>query len=350
MAGPDNAVIKALKTRSSSRVISRTSCPLRAISSDTWIAMLRSVTPPLVLVNIFRPDPGEPRPLGVARELLFHELSPGFGIGCQQFQLGHLVQGVGGMAHGSGLGLVEVISELANFDRALSPEYSTRRPSTKWNLRVYPVTRANHLRRSAMAVNMAVKRARKAQRRKQVVAEKQRAEALDASLPARVLRAAQAPIQHCLLMEGLFETGIGTLILARGATPDLLASGVFLLDVFCLGIKDVMFKSLERDELASYMEATGSQMVSISPSDARKLLRDLAAWSHTIGFPPHRDFAAVEHLFGDASADESEADFRFGCDGKPLYIPGPFDSPSLIRRRLGQLQKHLGEDGFETAA
>jgi hypothetical protein len=34
--------------------------------------------------------------------------------------------------------------ELANFDRALSPEYSTRRPSTKWNLHVYHGARANH--------------------------------------------------------------------------------------------------------------------------------------------------------------------------------------------------------------
>jgi hypothetical protein len=38
------------------------------------------------------------------------------------------------MAHGSGLWLVEIIGELANFDLGLSPEYSTRCPSTKWNL------------------------------------------------------------------------------------------------------------------------------------------------------------------------------------------------------------------------
>jgi hypothetical protein len=200
-----------------------------------------------------------------------------------------------------------------------------------------------------MAVNMAVKRARKAQRRKQVVAQKRRAETLQTSLPARVLRAAQAPIQHCLLTEALFETGMGTLILARGATPHLLAMSSFLLDVFCLGVKDVTFESLERDDFAMYVEATdaGSPLVSITPSDARKLLRDLAAWSQSIGFPPHRDFAAVERIFGDVSADESEANFPFGRDGKPLYIPGPFESASLIRRRIEQLQKHLGEDGFE---
>ena len=200
-----------------------------------------------------------------------------------------------------------------------------------------------------MAVNMALKRARKAQRRKQVVAQKRRAETLETSLPARVLRAAQAPIQHCLLTEDLFETGMGTLILARGATPHLLALSSFLRDVFCLGIKDVTFESLERDEFAMYVEATdaGSPLVSISPSDARKLLRDLAAWSQSIGFPPHRDFVAVERMFGDVSADASEANFPFGRDGKPLYIPGPFESATLVRRRIEQLQKHLGDDGFE---
>src|ERR1700692_1791435 len=107
-----------------------------------------------------------------------------------------------------------------------------------------------------MATNMALKRARKAQRRKQVVAQKRRAETLEASLPAPALRAVRSPIQHCLVTESLFEIGIGTLILARGATPHHLTFGSFLLDVFCLGIKDVMFESLEGDEFAAYVEAT----------------------------------------------------------------------------------------------
>lgn len=45
-----------------------------------------------------------------------------------------------------------------------------------------------------MAINIAQKRAKKAQRRKQVVAQKRRAEEIEGSLPARVLRAAQLPI------------------------------------------------------------------------------------------------------------------------------------------------------------
>jgi hypothetical protein len=205
-----------------------------------------------------------------------------------------------------------------------------------------------------MATNIALKRARKMQRRKQVVAQKQRAEALETSLSARVLRAARSPIQHCLLTDALFDVGMGTLVLARGATPQHVALSVFLIDALCLGIKDVMFQSVERESLEAYLDATdaGAPLISVDPGYARKLLRDLAKWSQSIGFAPHRDFATVEPVFGDVNADASDAVFRFGRDGKPFYISGPTDTPQLIQRRLAQVQKYLADHGpeYESAA
>jgi hypothetical protein len=205
-----------------------------------------------------------------------------------------------------------------------------------------------------MAMNIALKRARKAQRRKQVVTQKRRAEVLETSLPARALRAAHAPIQYCFLTEAVFDLGMGTLVLARGATPRHVAFSSFLIDVFCLGVKDVMFESVESEVFGMFMDATdaGSPLIPVDPSYARKLLCDLVAWSQSIGFAPHRDFAAVERIFGDVSVDASDAVFQFGRDGKPVYIPGPNDTAPLIRRRIEQLRKCLGDDGFglETAA
>jgi hypothetical protein len=200
-----------------------------------------------------------------------------------------------------------------------------------------------------MATNIALKRFKKAQRRKQQVAEKRRAEALEASLAARVLRAAQRPIQHCLVQEHLFDIGFGTLILARGATPYHVELGVFLIDVFCLGVKDVTFRPLEGEVFDQLMEAwdAASPLASVDPSYARKLLRDLAAWSRPLGLAPHRDFAVVERLFGDVNANASDAVFQFGRDGKPLYIPGPSESSVQIRHRIERLRNALGDDGFD---
>ena len=63
-------------------------------------------------------------------------------------------------------------------------------------------------------------------------------------------------------------------------------------------------------------------------------MRDLVAWSASLGVRPHRDFAVVERMFGDLDADACDVAFQFGREGKPLYIPGPNDA-AAIRRLLG---------------
>jgi hypothetical protein len=200
--------------------------------------------------------------------------------------------------------------------------------------------------------NMAQKRAKKAQRRKELVAQKRRVEALENSLPARVARAAQAPILHCYGDEALFEVGMGTVILTRGGSSHQLTLGMFLIDTFSLGIKDVTFRPIEGFAFELLMAAANasSPAVSVEPSYARKLLRDLAAWSQSIGFAPHRDFAVIERIFGDVSADDSDAVFQFGRDGKPVYISGPSESAEQVLERAAQVQKHLGDDPLDMVA
>ena len=191
-----------------------------------------------------------------------------------------------------------------------------------------------------MAPNMAQKRAARANRRKAVVAGKRKTELLGGSLAGQVMRAAQAPIQHCLLCGGLSESGMATLILARGATPHNLTLAGFLIDAWCLGVKDTFFQTASADSfehLLDRLEATGS-VEDVDPAYARKLLRDVTAWAASNGVAPDRDFAVLEKLFGDVNADACDATFGFGHDGKPTYISGPHDSPTQVRFGLGAVK------------
>src|SRR5262249_265519 len=163
-----------------------------------------------------------------------------------------------------------------------------------------------------MPANLAQRRAKKAAHRKAVLQERRKHQVDGASKAERIRRAAATP-QQCLVQEELFETGMGVLVLARGVSTNRVAMGCFLLDVYCLGIKDVMFRSLNATEFQYFIAtmAETSPLVNIDPSDARKLLRDLALWADSIGFSPHRDFVAVEPLFGDVHSDASTATFQF---------------------------------------
>ena len=187
-----------------------------------------------------------------------------------------------------------------------------------------------------MGANIAARRAAKAQRRKSIVAEKRKVDAVFGSRSGQIGVAAKTPIRECLLQTRLFTVGMGTLLLSRGATASNVAVGSFLIDSFALGVKDVMFRMMERSELDAMLEKmeAASSLRPIDPAGARKLLHDVTAWAKGAGFHPHPDYLAVEKLFGDVDANSSQATFEFGCQGKPLYMPGPSESADDVRERL----------------
>src|SRR5688572_24860398 len=53
--------------------------------------------------------------------------------------------------------------------------------------------------------------------------------------------ATRFPVHESLVPANLFEMGMGTLILSRKIGNGYIAVSTFLLDVFCLGVKDAMF-------------------------------------------------------------------------------------------------------------
>ena len=165
-------------------------------------------------------------------------------------------------------------------------------------------------------------------------------------------RMAAGPIHCCLVNEELFETGNGNLVLARKAADGRMGVGVFTLDVYCVGVKDVILRSPRLVQIEPVIAAFGDiqPLTAIDTACARKLLRDLVGWSRSIGSAPHPDYAVAELLFGDVAADACAESFSFGNDGRPLLIPGPLDTRARVRQRINALRGKLGEDGFDLMA
>jgi hypothetical protein len=197
----------------------------------------------------------------------------------------------------------------------------------------------------------AQRRQAKAVHRKKLLAERRRHEPAEVigTLAQQVRRASARPLHSCFVQRALFERGAGIVVLTRKTGLRELAMAGFLVDAYCLGVKDAFFREAEEDDIETFldgMEET-APFHAVDASYARKLLRDAVAYARSLGLAPHADYAAVEPLFGDIDADACEAQFQFGREGKPLYIPGPFESPTQIRRRLDHLRRRLGDDGFE---
>jgi hypothetical protein len=173
----------------------------------------------------------------------------------------------------------------------------------------------------------ALRRQAKAIHRKKVLAERRRLGTAEpkGSLAQEARRASAAPLYSCLVQSRLFECGAGMVILTRKTGPRSLVMAGFLVDVYCLGVKDAFLRDIEEGEIKAVLEPFESYapLEAVDPAYARKLLRDAAAYARSLGLEPHGDYAAAESLFGGAAAEACEVEFQFGYEGKPLYIPGP---------------------------
>jgi hypothetical protein len=201
-----------------------------------------------------------------------------------------------------------------------------------------------------MAKGIAQRRADKAARRKKVLAERRKVGGEAPLSKADRMRraAATAPIDACLSNTELFDSGIGHVILTRKSADGSVSAAVFLLDAFAVGVKDVLIHqggTTETEQMIEEVEEIEA-LAPVDPAYARKLVRDLVAWSRSIGLPPHPDYATAELLFGNVSADACTETFTFGKDGRPIYIPGT-DTPAQIRQRSNALERTLGADGFD---
>jgi hypothetical protein len=148
----------------------------------------------------------------------------------------------------------------------------------------------------------------------------------------------------------LFDSGCGYLVVSRFKADGRVESGFFLLDVFCLGVKDAGFCCFY--SIADYQENLLDRLfpdedrVRITLAAARKLAEDAVSYAKGLGFSPGADYKRASRVFGGITTADCDEEFMFGKDGKPFYIQGPSDSPARVERILRALEARCGEGGY----
>ena len=193
------------------------------------------------------------------------------------------------------------------------------------------------------------KLAKKAAKRKAVVATKKSLGEMGglASRGRQVLPTASAPIHECLVAESLFDIGIGDVIVSRKMPNGFIGAAFFLVDVFCLGVKDAFYDVLSPAEYDFRLSGLQHETFrAIDPTCARKLVEGAEAYARDLGFPPHADYPRARQIFGDLDATVCLTHYVFGKDGKPFFMSGPYDTPTRCRRIIDTLTRRCGPEGF----
>ena len=121
---------------------------------------------------------------------------------------------------------------------------------------------------------------------------------------------------------------------------------VYLLDTYCLGVKNAMGPDTldERALRRLTTQAFGGYETPPIPAPielVRELVLGAADYARQLGLAPHPDFEqARPHLGGQWTGTGT---ITFGRDGKPCYISGPYDDTDHVLRTL---QRAVGRNGF----
>ena len=195
--------------------------------------------------------------------------------------------------------------------------------------------------------------ARKAAKRRAAVAVNQLANrACDRLSDKQQMEIAlDSPIHECLVPAGLFCKGLGSVIISRRMPRGRIGAGLFLVDTYCLGVKNAFFKTVTEWEYEWHVKDRGrntgqGDFEHKDHAYARKLIEDSVAYAASLGIEPHRDYEFVKRIFADIDPTSCSLSFEFGKDGKPFFIAGPNDTPVKCERILDALRERLGQNAF----
>lgn len=139
--------------------------------------------------------------------------------------------------------------------------------------------------------------------------------------------------------------GIVGALVARRDRPGRVSVCGYLVDTWCLGVKNALGPRLMNDRRLpefreSFFAAFDADPVQAPIELVRHLVWGTVEYAHELGFEPHHDlWAAAGHI----EPLQGPSAIRFGKDGKPFYVEGPYDDAA---RNLRTLERLVGKDNF----
>lgn len=164
-------------------------------------------------------------------------------------------------------------------------------------------------------------------------------------------RSRNLPIYKCWIMEDWDKIGKSHVIVSRKHVNENISFCFYLVDLFCLGVKDTFFhfNTAESDLMDRIQEENDEvQFKEIPYTLAHNIIFSAVEFAEEYGFQPHKDFIRTTKFFLEEDDDEIEfMDIECGKNGKPFYIRSESEDDASAQRIINQLKRTAGEGNYE---
>ena len=162
-----------------------------------------------------------------------------------------------------------------------------------------------------------------------------------------ITKGGQLPFHECFVNEGWQEKGMATLVISKKMPSGKLIVATYLIDSYCLGLKDTFYKfALDEFGYSDFLDQLNEQqgMIKCDLNFAHNIIYGAIDYAQELGFTPNKDFKITEYLLDSDLIDDGIDELVFGMNGKPTFIAGPYDNAKMI---VSTLEKNVGTGNYE---
>lgn len=149
----------------------------------------------------------------------------------------------------------------------------------------------------------------------------------------------------CYVSDDIWKEGIGVVVVTRLHKGGKRTVGFFLIDVFCLGVKDAGYRvRMDDSECDSFMERFDEmQMREASYEEAHNIVYGALSFAEEAGIGPCKDFALAKYVLEEDTDDIPLIEYQFGKDGMHYLFA---NSQLEASRYLPLMSKNLGDGNY----
>ncbi len=174
--------------------------------------------------------------------------------------------------------------------------------------------------------------------------KKKQNQSLQALSPKKYLkqRARSLQIGKCYLNDSIKTVGEGNIIVTRKRGENFCVA-FFLVDAYCLGIKDSFFNVLvSKEELMDKVEDYG--LTECTYEEAHNWIYGAIVFAAEAGIKPHKSFNITQYMLEEDDDNVPLIEYEFGKDGKHLLVAHSQQEANLY---LPLLERTLGKGNYD---
>ncbi|MEO7316412.1 MAG: hypothetical protein ABIW47_14580 [Ginsengibacter sp.] len=158
-------------------------------------------------------------------------------------------------------------------------------------------------------------------------------------------RARVLPIGTCYVSSDWQEKGLVTLVVTRVHKNGNFTFGLFLVDLYCLGVKETLYVFNEQGKYHAFLNVLKEEeeIKECPYALAHNIIYGAVAYAQDLGFQPAKEFALTRFLLEEDDDSVELMDIQFGLSGKPaIFIQNEKHADEII----AILEKNAGPEGY----